>query len=108
MFNSEIHSTCTKGKDISIVIVLKLHLSTNYLFTIQYLCTSQDILTKLQVLLHSASYKHLKRELGMHIYHFRTGVSKQRHFHPWRKWMTTTVILWNYTKLTIQSNPVHQ
>lgn len=44
----------------------------------------------------------------MHINHFRTGVSKQIHFHPWRKWMTTTVILWNYTKLTIQSNPVHQ
>lgn len=29
-------------------------------------------------------------------------------FHPWRKWMTTTIILRNYTMLTIQSNPVHQ
>lgn len=46
MFNSEIHSTCTKGKDICIVTALKLHLSTNYLFTIQYLCTSQDIFNR--------------------------------------------------------------
>lgn len=53
-----------------------------------FLYFSKTSFTKLRVLSRSASYEqHLKREEGMHIYHFRTGVyaSNKRHFSPMEK-----------------------
>lgn len=84
--------------------LLKLHLNTNFIHSV-FLYFSKTSFTKLRVQLRSASYEqHL-----MHINHFGTGMQAIKDiFHPWRKWMTTTIKLWNYTMLITQSNPVHQ